>query len=369
MTDVPHSPAAFAAEPDPTTPPPAQPQQEVRSIPFRFTGTAGEYFRIWIVNTFLSVITYGIYSAWAKVRNKQFFYRHTYLEDASFEYLANPINILKGRILIAAVLVLVSVSQHYSPVLYLLLILGLIAATPWVIVKALSFNAKNSAWRNVRLSFRGSVGDSYLAYFLGVLVYVFTCGLGMPFMQWKISEFAITNHRWGTLSFRWRTDVGQYFLAFVIAFGISLPIVMAYVGGMFAFIFAGGGPGGSDKPPAAMMIIVFALYALLIVPEAYLKAKIANLMWGGITVGPHELESNQQWSEVLFIQVTNILAIICTLGLATPWAKVRSYRYRLDHLRVNAHGPLVVASGRGPEDVGAFGDAATDLGDFDMDFG
>lgn len=369
MTDVPHSPAAFAAEPDPTTPPPAQPEREVRSIPFRFTGTAGEYFRIWIVNTFLSVVTLGIYSAWAKVRNKQFFYRHTYLEDASFEYLANPINILKGRVIIALVLIGVTMSQHYSPILYLCLVLGLVAATPWVIVKALSFNAKYSAYRNVRLGFRGEVGDSYIAYFLGVAVYMFTCGLGAPFMQWKITDFAITNHRWGTLSFRWRTDVGQYFLAFLVAFGISIPIIMAYMGGVFGVIFAGGGPNPGGEPPQGIYVIMVAFYALLIVPGSYMKAKIANLMWGGITVGPHELESSQQFSEVLFIQVTNILAIIFTVGLATPWAKVRSHRYRMERLRVNAHGPLVVASGRADDEVGAFGDAATDLGDFDMDFG
>jgi hypothetical protein len=34
--------------------------------PFIFNGNATEYFRIWIVNIFLSIITFGIYSAWAK---------------------------------------------------------------------------------------------------------------------------------------------------------------------------------------------------------------------------------------------------------------------------------------------------------------
>jgi uncharacterized membrane protein YjgN (DUF898 family) len=48
-----------------------------RYEPFRFTGTGGEYFRIWIVNVMLSVVTFGIYSAWAKARRLQYFYRHT----------------------------------------------------------------------------------------------------------------------------------------------------------------------------------------------------------------------------------------------------------------------------------------------------
>jgi hypothetical protein len=39
--------------------------------PVRFTGSGGEYFRIWIVNLLLSIVTLGIYSAWATVRNRR----------------------------------------------------------------------------------------------------------------------------------------------------------------------------------------------------------------------------------------------------------------------------------------------------------
>jgi Bacterial protein of unknown function (DUF898) len=46
-----------------------------RYEPFRFTGAGGEYFRIWIVNVMLSVVTFGIYSAWAKARRLQYFCR------------------------------------------------------------------------------------------------------------------------------------------------------------------------------------------------------------------------------------------------------------------------------------------------------
>ena len=40
----------------------------------KFKGQAGEYFGIWIVNLLLTVITIGIYSAWAKVRKKSISY-------------------------------------------------------------------------------------------------------------------------------------------------------------------------------------------------------------------------------------------------------------------------------------------------------
>ena len=63
-----------------------------------------EYFRIWIVNLLLSLVTLGIYSAWAKVRRLRYFYGHTSVDGGTFGYHASPIAILKGRLIAYAVL-------------------------------------------------------------------------------------------------------------------------------------------------------------------------------------------------------------------------------------------------------------------------
>jgi Zn-dependent protease with chaperone function len=69
--------------PNPSHPPTA------RHLPFEFRGRAGEYFGIWIVNVLLSIITLGIYSAWAKVRRLRYFYGNTWLDGHNFEYHAD----------------------------------------------------------------------------------------------------------------------------------------------------------------------------------------------------------------------------------------------------------------------------------------
>lgn len=74
-------------------------QADIVTTPFEFSGSGGEYFRIWIVNLILTVLTLGIYSAWAKVRRNRYFYGHTRRGVAAFEYLAERIAILKGRLL------------------------------------------------------------------------------------------------------------------------------------------------------------------------------------------------------------------------------------------------------------------------------
>ena len=104
MEDVPAPPAssAFTAV-DPPAP-----------EPLTFTGTGAEYFRIWIVNLALTLITLGVFSAWAKVRRLQYFYRHTRLAGAGFDYHGNPIAILKGRIVGLVLFGLYSVAGYLN---------------------------------------------------------------------------------------------------------------------------------------------------------------------------------------------------------------------------------------------------------------
>ena len=65
-----------------------------REYRFQFTGKGSEYFSIWIVNLLLSIVTLGIYSAWAKVRREQYFHRNTLLDEQPFDYTGNPRSIL-----------------------------------------------------------------------------------------------------------------------------------------------------------------------------------------------------------------------------------------------------------------------------------
>ncbi len=356
------SPAGFSVQPGPQV-------QSRHVLPFSFSGTAGEYFRIWIVNAVLTVLTVGIYSAWAKVRTKQYFYRHTRLDGATFDYLARPVAILKGRLLVVAVLALVVASQFLAPRVYPFLGLAMLLATPWVMARSLRFNARNSAYRNIRFGFVAGATESYMAHLIGGLVYVLTCGLGMPYMQWRVSQFAVDGHRFGNLPFRFRSTAGDYFMAFVMAALVTIPLVLVWFGGTLAVTMLAKGGAHPVASMGATLVMIPLVYVLLIVPASYTKAKIANLFWGGIDIGWHRLESTQTFREVLVLQVTNILGVALSLGLAYPWAKVRTVRYQLDNLFLQAQGPLLAEAGRPQAAGGALGDAAADLGEFDLDFG
>ena len=126
-----------------------------------FSGKAGEYFGIWFVNLLLSIVTLGIYSAWAKVRTERYFYGHTRLAGASFEYLASPIAILKGRLIAYAFVITLGLAARFSIGLYIGLFVLLFALMPMIVVWSLRFRARNSAWRGVNFRFDGTEGAAY----------------------------------------------------------------------------------------------------------------------------------------------------------------------------------------------------------------
>jgi len=133
---------------------------------FEFTGKGTEFFRIWIVNTLLSILTLGIYSAWAKVRTNQYFYGNTKLDDASFQYLADPIKILKGRLIAITLFISYYLLANFYPVYGLyFLIIGLLII-PLLFVLSQSFRMKNTAYRNITFNFHGKIKDSYKIFLI-----------------------------------------------------------------------------------------------------------------------------------------------------------------------------------------------------------
>jgi uncharacterized membrane protein YjgN (DUF898 family) len=151
----------------------------------------------------LTIVTLGIYSAWAKVRTTGYFYSHTRLDNTSFEYLGDPVAILKGRLIAFGVLILyIVVTTQLYPVTEPLFVLVLVVAMPWLVVQALRFRARNSAYRNIRFDFEDSYREA-IAVFIGLpLLAVVTLGLAYPYFVFRKNEFVVRNSGYGATHFR-----------------------------------------------------------------------------------------------------------------------------------------------------------------------
>ncbi|MDR0250292.1 MAG: DUF898 domain-containing protein [Burkholderiales bacterium] len=135
----------------------------------QFVGSGSEYFRIWIVNLLLSLLTLGIYSAWAKVRREQYFHRNTLLDGSGFDYHGKPIPILKGRIIAVGLLAILVLIEKFVPAYYFLALLLLLPLFPWLLIRSFIFRARNTSFRGLHFDFRGTY-KGFCKAFLGYLL-------------------------------------------------------------------------------------------------------------------------------------------------------------------------------------------------------
>lgn len=129
-----------------------------------FHGSASEYFQIWIVNLVLSIITLGVYSAWATIRTRRYFYGNTTVDGSGFDYHATPKAILKGRLIAVALLLLYIFGDviHIKVIPFIVLMVAVLF--PWLFCTALRFRRRMTSYRNVRFNFSGGIGQSYKAW-------------------------------------------------------------------------------------------------------------------------------------------------------------------------------------------------------------
>ena len=131
----------------------------------RFTGNGFAFFKIWIVNIFLSILTIGIYSAWGKVRSKKYLYNSTSFAGSRFNYHAEPKKILLGRAIAAGLFLLYITASTYSPIIGGIIGLLLFFLTPFFMIKTIRFAAAHTSYRNIRFSFRGTIQNAYSLIF------------------------------------------------------------------------------------------------------------------------------------------------------------------------------------------------------------
>jgi len=155
--------------------------------PVEFRGTASEYFPIWIVNVLLCIITLYFYSPWAKVRTKRYFYGNIFIDNSSFDYLATPIQIFKGRVIAVVALIVATIVSALVPFAGAVIFVSLAIATPWVIWRSLKFNARMTSFRSLQFGFQGKLISIY-----GFLILAATIIIGLLAVLALITEMTLS---------------------------------------------------------------------------------------------------------------------------------------------------------------------------------
>jgi uncharacterized membrane protein YjgN (DUF898 family) len=298
----------------------------------------------------LTIVTLGIYSAWATVRTNRYFYANTYLDNQSFRYLADPITILKGRIIAVVAFILYSVALNLLPVVGLALAVALFFAIPFFVIRSIAFNNRMTSYRNVQFRFNGAYGEAFMVLLVWPMLGIMTLGILYPFALLKANEFVVRNCAYGTTSFSFEAKTWDYGKVFLLFIGIlAATAVLAFVAGTVFEIAA---------------VIVAALGYVLAL--GYLTVELINIYYNATSLGAHRLSANLDTVGYLKVFVSNAVLTVLTLGLYLPFAQVRMSNYRANHTTFLASGSLDDFTAAEQQRVSALGDELGDVFDFDV---
>lgn len=317
-----------------------------------FRGSAGEYFGIWIVNILLTIITLGIYSAWAKVRRNRYFYGNTVVDGHSFDYHARGLQILVGRGIVFGYIVVYNIILSISPIAGGVLALLMLVLLPWIVMRSLRFNARVTSYRNIRFDFVGKTWGAVVAIIFGGLVSVFSLGILAPFASRWLYGYIFNNLRYGDRAFQTDPKIGALYRVWLPAF---LLMVVGVAIGAFLGMMAYYGFEGVDESMAEPEVqIILAIYGAFIpaivvwaVAAIFYRVGVRNVVMNAtIFDNRHRLFSDIGRLRYFWIVLSNILVSIVTFGLMRPWAAVREHRYVITHSGIIVDGELgdVVAS-------------------------
>jgi len=360
----------------------------LKPVELEFNGKAREYFRIWIVNILLSIVTLGIYSAWAKVRNKQYFYANTLLDGSPFEYSASPIAILKGRIIVIAVLTLVAIASQFYPLADLIFFIIFFLLAPWLVMRSMMFNARYSSYRNLNFSFEKNLLGAVKTFIGLTILMVITLGLAYPLLIHGIQKYRVDNHGFGQYIFHFKSSIKAFYKYHIIGL-LILVLTLVIISVLFGSTMSAFMGPFNDSPEAEPALTSVASMSILFVSVfyfvgyyiayAYVQANVFNTVWSNTslnkasahllstpTVPLMAFKGNLATNKMLFIYLTNTLGIILSIGLLIPWAKIRLAKYRIESLNVSSLVDLKVITAKQQEQVSAVGSEMGDFLDIDI---
>lgn len=343
---------------------------------FTFYGSGGEYFRIWIVNILLTIVTVGIYSPWAKVRKQRYICGNLQLANSYFDYLARPLIILRGRLLALLLLFAVIGSQWFYPQLYIFtfLIIGLV--TPWLVVRARMFNMRYTSYRNIRFAFNPAYGEAYKTILWFGFLSLITVGLVAPYAHYRRNKLVVNNTLYGNLRFRLGQVGGDFYLAYFIGFGVGA-LLLAPATSLLAqveFLSSGAEDGSVIGPQMLSLVPLLLGFLCYFVIAKYIAALVLRITINHTSLGnsvsgqqDHRLGSDWSLPMMLWIYVTNMIAIGLSVGLLIPWAQMRILKYQLDRTWLEVSGELDAVVAGQPQSVSSLGEEIGDV--FDVDIG
>jgi len=392
---------------------PSAPLHRPQTLDIRFTGSGSEYFRIWIVNLLLILVTLTLYLPFARARRMAYFQNNTLIGGDPLGFHADPWKMFRGYLVVLVLGLSYWGVSNFLPAFSWLALVVFMGLWPLLWRSSLQFRLRNTSWRGVRLNFAGDTKSAYLAMlpmflpalaFVGLLpepvegeaiaeetaryaaavvgAMVLAFVLLLPWLWARIKRYQHGGYAFAQERTELTAGAGRFYGLFFKILGVSLA-VMLVVGSVMGAAFGvmmlmgmtnwaelsrGGGAVAGLLAALAFGVIVLLAYVLMpLIVGSYSTSRLQNLLWAHTRSPKIQFQSDLRLGPLFRVGLVNWLLIALTLGLYWPFAKVRLARVKLEAMSLVVQGDVDewVAEAQ-PAAKGVLGDAAGDFFGIDM---
>jgi uncharacterized membrane protein YjgN (DUF898 family) len=236
-----------------------------------YRGTGGELFFIVIKNVFLTLITLGFYTPWARTAKRAFLWRQMEIGEHRLEYTGTGMELFWGYLKVGLVYLLLlgipgglqRAAPTVSIVWRLVGTLILVFIIPFAIYWSRRYLLGRTRWRGIRFGLAGEAKDFVKLFLWTSLLSGLTLGFYGPVANNRMYGFIMNNTRYGSAAFRYDGPNGEAFKIGIKGFfltlltlGIYLPW---YLASMQRFRLAhthfGGATGRTDITGGTLFMI------------------------------------------------------------------------------------------------------------------
>jgi uncharacterized membrane protein YjgN (DUF898 family) len=393
----------------------------IEPFPMEFSGSGGEFFRVWIVNLLLTIVTLGFYTPFARRRTAQYFYSHTQVAGSPLEFTAQQGRMVVGFLLLVAIYIAFQLAADTGQdAARAVLFLAAAVLAPYFWASAMRFRLGATRWRGVRLQFAASWAQVYKASwpaFVIALVWAVTAGVigamvgdvpaldkgGLPVtplpdipalvwlllaaglvgtflcivrLEYNYKGLLVSRAFVGAQAGRWKPVYRDFLRIWLATLGVFIAGVLVVaaltalvVGGSF-FAAAGAKPMSAGMVLAFIGALVGVLFGLLFASapaRAYRQARMFQLVWNNVGVSTiARFKCKLRTRRFVMLRIKNMVLTLITLGFYRPFALVSEYRMKCESVTLHVKGGLDQLVGALVRQQDGLGDALADAVGLDL---
>ncbi|MBG9389909.1 YjgN family protein [Caenimonas aquaedulcis] len=387
----------------------------IQPYPLEFSGSGPEFFRVWIVNLLLTIVTLGFYTPFARKRTAQYFYGHTLVANSPLEFTAQQRKMVFGFLLLVVLYVAFKLLAETGQDTWAALFLFTGAAlAPYFWASAMRFRLGATRWRGVRLQFAAGWGEVYKAswpvfaaavVWIGVvaslqmlapgarasgagigrhLLIVALLVLGVALiltllcvirLEYNYKALLVSRAYAGAQPGRWKPVYGDFVRIWLATLGVLAGGALAFALVASAAIASGVAFAPAKRDGLAVVLAIVAgllaiLFAIVVVTSparAYREARMFQLVWNNVGVSTiARFKCNLRARRYVLLRMKNMVLTMLTLGFYRPFARVSEYRMKTESVTLHVKGGLDQLVGMLAQQQDGLGDALADAVGLDL---